>query len=147
MFCRREFEQNGLNPDVAQSSVARNVRRGTLRGMHYQVAPYEETKLIRCITGSIFDVVVDLRPNSPTFRRWQGLELEASTGGMIYVPRGFAHGYQTLAEATEIMYLTSQFYQPSHERGVRWNDPALAIRWPIAEPILSEKDRAHPYLD
>jgi dTDP-4-dehydrorhamnose 3,5-epimerase len=147
MFCRREFEQHGLAPEVAQCNFSRNAQRGTLRGMHYQLPPFEETKLVRCSVGAVFDVVVDLRPESETFKHWYGLKLEASEGGMMYVPRRFAHGYQSLVEDTEVMYMTSQFYDPASERGLRWNDPVLGIKWPIAEPILSEKDRAHPYLD
>jgi dTDP-4-dehydrorhamnose 3,5-epimerase len=147
MFCRHEFEEHGLNPEVAQCNFSRNLRLGTLRGLHYQVAPFEETKLVRCNAGSLFDVIVDLRPDSPTFRRWYGMELDASAAGMIYVPGGFAHGYQSLAEHSEVMYLASQFYAPAHERGVRWDDPALAIQWPIKDPLLSEKDRAYADLD
>ncbi len=143
-FCRREFEAYGLNPRIAQANVALSHARGTLRGLHYQVAPFEETKVVRCTRGSVFDVMVDLRPGSPTYCQWVGEELSAASRRMLYVPAGFAHGYQTLEDDTELFYLVSECYSPEHERGVRWNDSAFGIRWPLAEPIVSPKDQAFP---
>lgn len=140
-----EFRNHGLTHRVVQANVAYNDRRGTLRGMHYQAAPHEEAKLIRCTRGSLYDVIIDLRPGSPTYRRWTGVELTAGDGRMFYVPEGFAHGYQTLEDDTEVYYLVSEPYAPQAERGVRWDDPAFAIDWPAAEQrIISEKDRGWP---
>jgi dTDP-4-dehydrorhamnose 3,5-epimerase len=140
-----EFREHGLAGRAVQGNVAYNRRRGTLRGMHYQVAPHEEAKLIRCTRGSLYDVIVDLRPTSPTYLRWTGIELRAADGRMFYVPEGFAHGYQTLEDDTEVFYLVSEAYAPEAERGVRWDDPAFAIDWPPADPrIVSEKDREWP---
>jgi dTDP-4-dehydrorhamnose 3,5-epimerase len=142
-FCQREFTEHGLNPEVAQCNISFNERRGTLRGMHYQAKPHEEAKLVRCTRGVIFDVIVDLRTESETRLRWFGVELSAENRRALYVPEGLAHGYQTLEDDSEIFYQVSQEYTPSAERGVRWNDSAFGIRWPIADPILSAKDAAH----
>ena len=143
-FCRREFEAHGLNPCVAQCSVSYNHWRGTLRGMHYQVAPHQEVKLIRCIRGAIYDVIVDLRRDSPTFKQWIGMELSADTGRALYVPRGFAHGFQTLVDNTEVFYQISEFHDASCARGLRWNDPALAICWPMLPRVIAERDANYP---
>lgn len=143
-FCRREFEAFGLNPNLVQCSVSFSRRRGTLRGMHYQLAPHAEAKLVRCTKGTIYDVVVDLRPHSPTFRSWFGVTLSAQNRLMLYVPEGMAHGFQTLQVESEVFYQMSAFYSPEHAVGVRWNDPAFGIEWPIAEPIISAGDRAYP---
>jgi dTDP-4-dehydrorhamnose 3,5-epimerase len=143
-WCRRVFEEHGLNSQLAQCSISFNRTRGTLRGMHYQDEPYGEAKLVRCTHGTIYDAVIDLRPGSPTFKRWIGLELTADNHRMLYIPEGFAHGFQTLEEHTEVFYQMSQFYAPDYARGVRWNDPAFDIRWPAAVSVISERDRSYP---
>ena len=143
-WCVREAEAAGLNPRLAQASVSYNKRRGTLRGMHYQEAPHEEAKLVRCTRGSIYDVVIDLRSGSITFGRHFSITLSAENRRMLYVPEGFAHGFQTLEDDTEVSYQISEFYVPSAARGVRWDDPAFGIEWPLAEPILNERDRSYP---
>ncbi len=142
-WCRREFEARGLDPRLAQCSVSFNARRGTLRGLHYQAAPFAEVKLVRCTRGSVFDVIVDLRPDSPTFTRWAAFELTADDHRMLYVPEGFAHGFQTLADQTEVFYQISESFDPASARGVRWDDPAFGIVWPPAgSRVLSDRDRA-----
>jgi len=144
-FCRREFETHGLATSLVQANTALSRHKGTLRGMHYQAAPYGEAKLVRCIRGAIFDAVVDLRPASPTYCRWFGVELTEDNGRMLYFPEGFAHGYQTLQDDSELSYMVSQFYTPEAEKGVRWNDPRFNIAWPIVDGVLlSEKDRQWP---
>jgi dTDP-4-dehydrorhamnose 3,5-epimerase len=144
-WCAEEFAQYDLVTRVAQSNVSYNARRGTLRGMHYQVPPHAEVKIVRCTRGAIYDVIVDLRPESSTHRRWIGVELSADNRRMLYVPEGFAHGFQTLEDDTEAFYQVSEFYAPGAERGLRWNDPALGIEWPLPDdPIVSEKDRTWP---
>ena len=146
-YCRREFEERGLNANVAQCNVSYNRTRGTVRGMHYQAAPFGEAKLIRCLHGAIYDVIVDLRMESPTFGQWLGFELRAERGGvsrMVYVPEGFGHGFQTLADDTEVAYQMSEFYEPRAGRGFRWNDKRFDIRWPEAVRVISERDRSYP---
>ncbi|MCU1240410.1 MAG: rmlC [Candidatus Acidoferrum typicum] len=143
-FCREEFVARGLNADVAQCNVSFNKRKGTLRGMHYQVPPSAEVKLVRCTAGAIFDVIIDLRESSPTFRQHLAVELFAGTGKMLYVPEGFAHGFQTLVDDTEVFYQMSHPYAPECARGVRWDDPAFGIDWPSAERILLDRDRNYP---
>lgn len=143
-WCRREFEQQGLNSNLAQCSVSFNKKSGTLRGMHYQLTPHEETKLVRCSRGAIYDVIVDLRPKSASFRKWIALELTADNHRMLYVPAGVAHGFQSLVDDTEVFYQISEFYHPESTRGVRWNDPAFDIKWPSAERVISDKDRHYP---
>ncbi len=141
-WCRREFAAHGIDTEFLQANTALNHRRGTLRGLHYQVAPYEEIKLVRCGRGSIFDVIIDLRPGSESYKQWAGVELSQDNQKMVYVPAGFAHGYQALENHTEVTYLVSQVFSPEHERGVRWNDPVFSIEWPQAEHrIISEKDK------
>lgn len=144
VYCQREFESNGLDSSVAQSSLSFNRRRGTLRGLHYQVAPSEEVKVVRCVRGSIFDVVLDLRPDSPSFLEHYGVVLSAENRQALYIPMGCAHGFQALEDASEILYQMSEFYAPEHGRGVRWNDPAFGIEWPIDDPILLERDASYP---
>jgi dTDP-4-dehydrorhamnose 3,5-epimerase len=139
-----ELESAGLNPALAQVSVAFNDRRRTLRGLHFQAEPHAEAKLVRCTRGAVFDVVVDLRRDSPTFRRWLGIELREDDGRMLYVPEGVAHGYLTLEDATETLYLISEPYAPAAARGVRWNDPAFGIEWPAEPAVISERDRSWP---
>ena len=143
-FCRDEFRAHGLNPELVQCSVSYNLRGGTLRGMHYQAAPDAEAKLVRCTRGAIYDVLLDLRPNSPTYLQWTAVELTAANRSLAYIPEGLAHGFQTLEDDTEVFYQMSHPYVPGAARGVRWNDPAFAIDWPLAERILSAKDQAYP---
>ena len=143
-WCREEFARHGLNPDLAQCSISFNKKRGTLRGMHYQAKPHEETKVVRCTRGAIYDVIVDLRPESPTFRKWIAVELSADNRRMLYVPPGFAHGFQSLVDDTEVFYQISTFYHPGSVRGVRWDDPAFGIEWPVMERVISNKDRQYP---
>ncbi len=145
-FCRREFEQLGMNSDVVQANVSFNVNKGTLRGMHYQVAPAPETKLVRCTRGSIVDVIVDMRESSPTYRQHIAVELTAENHRALFVPANFAHGFQTLEDNSEVMYLVSGFYTPECERGLRFNDPALNIQWPVPVEHMSDKDTQWPLL-
>lgn len=142
-YCEREFAAQGISFRVVQCNTSYNALRHTLRGMHYQQGAAVEDKLVRCTMGAVYDVIVDLRPGSATRLRWYAAELTAENRRMIYVPKGFAHGFKTLADATEVFYQMSEFYQPDAARGVRWNDPALAIRWPEGEPRLSERDRSY----
>lgn len=143
-YCRREFEEHGLATQMPQTNVSFSRKQGTLRGMHYQEAPYEEAKLVRCARGAIYDVIVDLRPNSATFKRWFGVKLTEGNHKMLYVPEGFAHGFISLADDTEVNYQVSQFYAPGHERGLRYDDPSIGIRWPSDVSEISEKDEAWP---
>ena len=143
-FCQDEFAKHGLNPRVVQCNVSFNAKRGTLRGMHYQAKPHEEAKVVRCTHGAAWDVMVDLRPQSPTFRRWHGVELSAANRRALYIPEGLAHGFQTLTDDAELLYLMSEFYHPECARGVRWNDPAFRIEWPLKDPQMSERDRTFP---
>jgi dTDP-4-dehydrorhamnose 3,5-epimerase len=140
-----EFASRGLDTRIAQGSLALTHKRGSIRGMHYQAAPFEETKIIRVVRGAVFDVAVDLRPGSPTFRRWVGAELTAANRRVMHVPPGVAHGYQTLEDETEVFYFVSAPYSPPHQRGVRWNDPAFAIAWPLGPPTtINERDATYP---
>ena len=143
--CSKEFLAHGLNSDFVQSNIAFNKRAGTLRGLHYQLHPYEEIKLVRCTRGAIYDVIVDVRSDSATYKKWFGVELTSDNYRMLYVPEGFAHGYQTLADSCEVTYQVSQIFSSESERGIRWNDPTLKILWPMAQPtIISEKDSGWP---
>lgn len=142
-WCEREFAQHGIVARFVQCSTSFNRLANTLRGMHYQAPPAEEEKLVRCTRGAIFDVIVDLRRDSATRLRWFGAELSADNRMALYIPKGFAHGFKTLADASEVYYEISAFYDPAVARGVRWNDPAFGIRWPGGEPILSERDRGY----
>jgi dTDP-4-dehydrorhamnose 3,5-epimerase len=143
-WCRKEFEGHGLNSQLVQCSVSFNTRKGTLRGIHHQAAPYPEAKLVRCTQGAIYDVVVDLRPQSPTFKRWIAVVLTAENRNMVYVPEGCAHGFLTLKDQSEIFYQMSEFYHPESSRGVRWDDPAFRIDWPEKVEMISERDRTYP---
>jgi dTDP-4-dehydrorhamnose 3,5-epimerase len=143
-WCRNELEQRGLSAEIAQCSVSFNPKEGTLRGLHYQVSPHAETKLVRCTKGSIFDVVLDLRPSSPKFKQWIGVTLTAENRKMIYIPEGCAHGFLTLEDDTEVFYQISEFYDPKSSRGVRWNDAAFQINWPSHVHVISERDRSFP---
>jgi dTDP-4-dehydrorhamnose 3,5-epimerase len=144
VWCEQELRGQDLNPRIAQCSISFNHKRGTLRGMHYQVAPHEEAKLVRCTAGAIYDVVLDLRPDSSTYTRWTSVELTALNRRMMYIPEGCAHGFQTLEDETEVLYLISQVYDAASARGVRWNDPAFSIEWPAANRTLSDRDRTYP---
>jgi dTDP-4-dehydrorhamnose 3,5-epimerase len=143
-WCQREFETHGLNPRVVQCNVSRNHRKGTLRGMHYQDAPHAEVKLVRCTAGAIYDVIVDLRPHSSTFRRSVGVVLSAENLRALYVPENFAHGFLTLTDDAEVFYQMSESYEPAAARGIRWDDPAFGISWPEPITIISERDRTYP---
>lgn len=143
-WCRDEFARRGLAPSLAQCNISFNRRRGTLRGMHFQRAPYGEVKVVRCTRGRILDVLLDLRPASPTFCRWIGVELSADNHRMLYVPEGIAHGFQTLDDDTELFYQMSEPYRAEAAAGVRWNDPRFGIEWPIPSPIVSARDAAFP---
>jgi dTDP-4-dehydrorhamnose 3,5-epimerase len=143
-WCARDVAARGLNPCVAQCNVSFNRRRGTLRGMHYQVPPSAEAKVVRCTAGAIYDVILDLRESSPTYTQWFAAELTAANRSMLYVPEGFAHGFQSLTDDSEVFYQMSQFFDAEASRGLRWNDPAFGIDWPLASPIMSAKDAAYP---
>lgn len=143
-WCQEEFEAHGLNTNWVQANLVFSERWGTLRGLHYQIAPHEEAKLMRCIRGAIYDVIVDLRPESPTYKQWLGVELTADNHRMLYVPGGFAHGYQTLMDDNETFYPVSHFYAPGFERGIRWDDPAFGIEWPLDVQVISDKDTSWP---
>jgi dTDP-4-dehydrorhamnose 3,5-epimerase len=143
-FAKDEFERRGLNPNVVQCSISFNPTKGTLRGMHYQADPHGECKLIRCTRGAIFDVLVDLRRDSPTFRRWFGVELTSENRTMLYAPVGVAHGLLTTADNSEVVYQISAPFVPDAARGVRWDDPAFAIKWPSEVIVISERDRSYP---
>jgi dTDP-4-dehydrorhamnose 3,5-epimerase len=139
-----DFERHGLNPRVVQCNISYNRRRGTLRGLHYQAAPHEEAKLVRCTAGAIFDVAVDLRSDSPSFRRWWGVELTAENRLALYIPEGCAHGFLTLADDSEVHYQMSEFYAPESALGVRWDDPAFGIDWPAEVAVMNDRDRGYP---
>ena len=143
-WCSKEFVEHGIKFVPLQANMGLSVRKGTVRGMHFQEAPALEAKLVRCTRGAMFDVVLDLRQESPSYRRWYGAELSAENGRMLYVPEGCAHGYQTLEESTEMYYMASEFYTPNAARGVRFDDPAFGIQWPLAASVVSEQDRNWP---
>jgi len=134
------FKNKGMNTQIAQCSLSFNLKKGTLRGMHFQEKPFQEVKIVSCTKGCIFDVIIDLRPNSKTYKQWYGIELKSDEHKSIYIPKGFAHGFQTLEDNTEVFYQISEFYNPSHSTGIRWNDPLFGIKWPLNNPIISEKD-------
>ena len=139
-WCEREFRDRGLNPNLVQCNISFNHKKGTLRGMHLQVEPYAEAKLVRCTQGAIYDVIIDLRPDSNTYKQWIAVELTPENHKALYVPEGFAHGFQTLADNTEVFYQMSQFYAPECARGYRWNDPSFNIDWPLEISVISDKD-------
>lgn len=143
-FRADEFARRGLIPAISQVNISYSRHRGTLRGMHFQMAPHEEAKTIRCVRGAAYDVIVDLRPSSPTRCRWFATELTADNRRSLYVPPGFAHGFQTLSDDVEVLYLVSAYYRPSHSRGVRWNDPAFGIEWPLDPVKMHERDAGYP---
>lgn len=143
-FCRKEFENYHLIGDYVQNSISENITKGTLRGMHYQEEPAAETKLIQCLRGAVYDVIIDLRPQSPTYCSWESFELTADKQQLLYVPAGFAHGFLTLADDTALYYMISEYYSPDLAKGVRYDDPAFGIAWPSSELIIAEKDRQWP---
>jgi dTDP-4-dehydrorhamnose 3,5-epimerase len=142
-----EFSAQGLNPRLVQCNISYNKQRGTLRGMHYQAPPHEEGKLVRCTRGALYDVAVDLRASSPTYLEWTAVELTEENRLMFYIPEGFAHGYQTLSDGTEVFYQMSESYHPESARGLRWDDPALAITWPLAVSLISPRDQENPLIE
>ena len=146
-FCAREFEAHGLDIRVVQANNSLCHQKGTLRGMHYQLPPKAETKIVRCTRGAMYDVILDIRPDSPTFGRWFGVELTSENRRTVYCPKGFAHGFLALADETEALYLVTEFYAPQCERGIRWNDPKFGIEWPTEPTVISEKDRNHRDFD
>jgi dTDP-4-dehydrorhamnose 3,5-epimerase len=146
-FCAKEFEAHGLKPTVAQCNLSFNYKKGTLRGMHYQIAPACETKLLRCTQGAIYDVIIDMRPDSPTYLEHIGVELTALNRRALYVPEMFAHGYQALTDEAEVVYQVGEFYTPGYERGLRYNDPSFGIEWPLPVSEISEKDAAWPLFE
>ncbi len=144
-FCAKEFAKAGLPVNMVQANLAGSAAKGTLRGLHYQVAPHEEAKLLRCIRGAVFDVVVDIRPESSTYGAWFGVELTAENRRMMFVPAGCAHGYLTLEDNSEVYYLVSEFYEPTAEKGIKWDDPAFGIKWPLTDNlVISDKDKKWP---
>ena len=146
-WCAREFEAHGLNPKFVQINTSCTKKKGTIRGFHFQIKPYGEAKFIRCTRGRIFDVIIDLRPESPTFKQWVGHELSADNAMMVYAPEHFAHGFVSLEDDCEVYYPVTEFYTPQAERGIRWNDPTFNIEWPIPIEIFTEKDMSHPNFD
>ncbi|MBF0160226.1 MAG: dTDP-4-dehydrorhamnose 3,5-epimerase [Magnetococcales bacterium] len=143
-FCRHELTSRGLSAEIDQCSLSFNHHSGTLRGMHYQVAPHQEVKIIRCTRGAVYDVIIDLRPDSATFKRWAAVTLTADNGWQIYVPQGMAHGFLTLTDGSELFYQISTPYHPESARGVRWNDPSFAIDWPAEPRIIADRDQQWP---
>jgi dTDP-4-dehydrorhamnose 3,5-epimerase len=147
-WCREEFERHGLNHSLVQCNMSYNRKKSTLRGLHYQSAPRQEAKLVRCTRGSLYDVVVDIRPESPTFAQWIAVELTSQNRRLLYVPEGCAHGFQTLQDDTEVFYQMSEFFAPESARGIRWNDPLFGIEWPFVERIISQRDEGYAdYVD
>lgn len=143
-FCQEEFAEAGLPTRFPQANLSSNTLAGTVRGMHFQAPPHEEPKLIRCVRGAVYDVIIDLRPTSPTYRQSLGAELNQDNHAALYVPPGFAHGFQTLADNSELLYMMGQTYNPQAARGVRWNDPAFAVSWPLPISIISQRDATYP---
>lgn len=147
-WCQQEFSDRGLNPNLVQCNISFNTNKGTLRGMHYQAKPHEEAKLVRCTRGSIYDVIIDIRPDSSTFKSWLSIELSAENRKALYIPEGFAHGFQTLENNTEVFYQMSDFYHPESAKGIRWNDPTLAVDWLLRNDlIVSIKDQQYPLFE
>ena len=139
------MRQHGLSAKIAQMNNSLSAQKGTLRGLHYQLPPHAETKIVRCVRGAVWDCIVDLRPDSPTFKQWHGAELSAENRTMMYVPKGFAHGFVTLVEDSELVYMVDEPYNAQSERGIRWNDPAFGITWPLVPTLVSERDQEHPF--
>jgi dTDP-4-dehydrorhamnose 3,5-epimerase len=146
-FCVREFQAHRLEQAVVQCNISFNEKAGTLRGLHFQAEPYQEAKLVRCTQGAIYDVAIDIRPDSSTYLRWYATELTSKNRRMLYIPQGFAHGFQTLVDGSEVFYLMFELYHPESARGLRWDDPKLGITWPLANQIISDNDRMHPLIE
>lgn len=146
-WCVNEFKENGLSTKLSQCNISLNYKKGTLRGMHFQTSPFEETKLIRCTQGSIYDVIIDLRKESNTYLKWFGIKLSAKNYTMLYVPKRFAHGFQTLEDNSEVFYQIEEIYSPGHANGFRWNDPVFQIEWPRQVTTISERDKTYPDLN
>lgn len=146
-WCKKEMSEYGLNTDVVQINTSVSIQKGTLRGLHFQKKPYGETKMIRCVRGAVYDVIVDLRPESPTFKQWHGIELSQDNYKLLYVPENFAHGILSLTNDVEVIYWVTQFYTPAAEAGFIYNDPVIGIEWPIEIQVISEKDKKQPYFD
>ena len=142
-WCQQEFRNRGLNPNLVQCNISFNLRKGTLRGMHYQAKPHEEAKLVRCTKGAIYDVIIDIRPDSFTFKKWIAVELSSENHKMLYIPEGFAHGFQTLEDNTEVFYQMSEFYHPAGARGICWDDPEFQLEWQLTSKIISERDLSY----
>lgn len=145
-WCSDEFHKHGLNQNLVQCNISYNKKKGTLRGMHYQVTPFAEAKLVRCTRGSIFDVVIDLRKNSDTFCRWLSVELTSENHRALYIPEDCAHGFQTLVDDAEVFYQMSEYYRPEYSRGVRWDDPAFQVVWPLKDIVISQKDAQYEFV-
>jgi len=145
-WCQKEFAEKGLNPNLVQCNISFNLKKGTLRGMHYQAKPHEEAKLIRCTKGAIYQVVIDIRSDSVTFKQWVAVELTAENRKMLYVSKGMASGFQTLVDDTEVFYQMSQFYYPNYANGLRWDDPLFGVEWPLKVQVISERDNSFEYL-
>ena len=143
-WCKQEFKERGLNSQLVQCNISFNVKKGTVRGMHYQAAPYAEAKLVRCTMGAIYDVILDMRPESDTFKKWVAVELTAENRWALYIPEGVAHGFQTLEDNAEVFYQMAEFYHSECARGVRWNDPTFGIKWPLSVDVIAVKDNAYP---
>jgi len=144
VWCQDELKTKGLDSNLVQCNISYNKIKGTVRGMHYQIAPYQEVKLVRCTQGAIYDIIIDIRANSPTFKQWIGVKLTASNRYILYIPKDFAHGFQTLTDNTEVLYQMSQFYKPEAARGIRWDDPSFDISWLVPITLISEKDKHYP---
>ena len=144
---KKQFKKYNLNPQLIQCNISFNKKKGTIRGMHYQLAPYGENKLVRCTDGKIFDVIIDLRPHSETFRNWMGVELTEKNYKMLYVPKGFAHGFQTLENNTEVFYQMTDNYMPEYTKGLRWDDKIIGIKWPLKPTMISQKDLSYEFLE
>lgn len=143
-WCIDEFKQHGLNSQLAQCNISFNHKKGTLRGMHYQIKPHEETKIVRCTHGALYDVIIDIRSQSPTYKKWFGIELTQENHRAIYIPEGFAHGFQTLEDNTEVLYMMSALYHAESARGISWDDPNIAIQWPLVITAISKRDLSYP---
>ncbi|MFM7886286.1 MAG: dTDP-4-dehydrorhamnose 3,5-epimerase [Pseudanabaena sp.] len=144
-WCEQEFRDRGLNANLVQCNISFNLKKGTLRGMHYQAKPYEEAKLVRCTQGAIYDVIIDIRSDSSTFKQWFAVELSSNNHKMLYIPEGFAHGFQTIEDNTEVFYQMSEFYHPAGARGIRWDDPEFQIKWQLEHKIISERDLSYSF--
>jgi dTDP-4-dehydrorhamnose 3,5-epimerase len=147
IYCKKDFQEIGHNKEWVQMNHSSTKKKGSIRGMHFQLHPFKEIKLVKCVTGSVYDVIIDLRTGSPTYLKWFGQELSAENRKMLYIPEGFAHGFQTLTDDCGLIYLHSEYYVPNVEGGIRYNDPKLNIEWPLIPSVISDRDSSHPYVD